>query len=208
LKSDGTVWAWGANSSGQLGDGTVTTRLTPVQVKNPSGTAFLTGIVAIAAGGPSIALKSDGTLWSWGLNASGQLGDGTTTNRLLPVQVVGQSGSGVFTNAASIAASSNFTLAAKSDGTLWTWGFNGNGQLGNGTLVNSTTPVQALITGVAQARHSESECYDRHCSERTCTDCGRRVVHRSSHVFMGAFQLSFGRRDIATSWNGYQEHVF
>ncbi|MEI9966943.1 MAG: chitobiase/beta-hexosaminidase C-terminal domain-containing protein [Candidatus Moraniibacteriota bacterium] len=74
LRTDGTVWACGSNSSGQLGDGTTTTRTSPVQVPG------LSGVVAVSAGGSStMALKSDGTVWAWGLNSSGQLGDGTTT---------------------------------------------------------------------------------------------------------------------------------
>jgi hypothetical protein len=76
LRADGSVWAWGANGSGQLGDGTTTQRTTPVAVSG------LTGVVAIAAGGQhSLALGSDGSVWSWGANGSGQLGDGTTTQR-------------------------------------------------------------------------------------------------------------------------------
>ena len=72
LKSDGTVWAWGCNDCGQLGDGSTTNRLTPVPVSG------LTGVVAIAGGDyHSLALKSDGTVWAWGYNGYGQLGDGT-----------------------------------------------------------------------------------------------------------------------------------
>lgn len=83
LKDDGTVWAWGFNDTGQLGDGTTTDRNTPVQV------SALSDIAAIAAGyDHSLALKSDGTVWAWGYNYDGQLGDGTTYNRNIPVQVL------------------------------------------------------------------------------------------------------------------------
>src|SRR3989344_3065987 len=94
IKSDGAVLAWGLNSNGQLGDGTVGPRLLPVQV---SGLGSGSGVVAVAAGsGHSLALKSDGTVLAWGNNASGQLGDGTTTSQTTPVQVSGLgSGSGV-----------------------------------------------------------------------------------------------------------------
>ena len=69
LKSDGTVWAWGYNSDGQLGDGTTFDRLTPVQVLGPGGTGYLTGVTAIAAGGShTAAVKGDGTVWAWGCN--------------------------------------------------------------------------------------------------------------------------------------------
>lgn len=83
LRSDGTVWAWGSNQSGQLGDGTTIARPTPVQVTG------LADVVAVAAGQYySLALKSDGTVWAWGQNHDGLLGDGTTTDRLRPVQVL------------------------------------------------------------------------------------------------------------------------
>src|SRR5207244_3867957 len=78
LKSDGTVLAWGLNDSGQIGDGTTTPRLTPVQVRGLGGVGFLSGVVAIAAGNTSsLALKSDGTVVAWGDNSTGSLGDGT-----------------------------------------------------------------------------------------------------------------------------------
>ena len=138
LKSDGSVWSWGNNASGQLGDGTTTSRTSPVQVSG------LTSVVAIAAGGDhSLALRSDGTLWAWGLNSSGELGDGTTTNRTSPVQISSLS------SVAVIAAGANHSLVAKSDGTAWAWGANTNGKLGDGTATNRTSPVQVSgLTGV------------------------------------------------------------
>jgi len=144
LKSDGTVWAWGSNSYGRLGDGTTTNRPTPVQVVGPGGNGYLTDVVAIAAGSDrSFALKSDGTVWAWGYNSiSGYLGDGTTTSRSTPVQVKGPDGVGYLTDVVAIAAGDDHTLALKSDGTVWAWGRNANGQLGNGTTSSSKTPVQ------------------------------------------------------------------
>ncbi|MCR2806297.1 RCC1 domain-containing protein [Paenibacillus soyae] len=135
LKSDGTVWAWGHNSSGQLGDASTTNRFTPVQVTN------LGSVTAIAAGSShSLALKSDGTVWTWGHNASGQLGDGSTTNRSSPVQVSGlDSVSSIGTNDGS------HSVAVKSDGTIWAWGANNAGQLGDGTTINRSTPVRVAI---------------------------------------------------------------
>jgi len=133
LKADGTVWAWGNNSAGQLGDGTTVQKSSPVQVSS------LTGIVAIATGSDHVvALKSDGTVWAWGQNDYGQLGDGTTTNSNVPVQVSGLAG------IVAIEAGDSHSIALKSDGTVWAWGKNGNGQLGDGTTTNSTFPVQAL----------------------------------------------------------------
>ena len=85
LKSDGTVWAWGRNYSGNLGDGTVGdvfNKSIPVQVKGADGEGYLTDVVAVAAGNlHSMALKVDGTVWTWGANSYGKLGDGTTPHR-------------------------------------------------------------------------------------------------------------------------------
>jgi uncharacterized repeat protein (TIGR01451 family) len=112
LLKDGTVWTWGDNTEGQLGDGTTSARSAPGQV------AGLTNVVAVAAGqeGHVLAVKSDGTVWAWGENRFGELGDGTTASRLTPVQVAG------LTNVKAVAAGQHFSLALKQDGTVWTWG--------------------------------------------------------------------------------------
>jgi hypothetical protein len=137
LKNDGTLWVWGLNSSGQLGDGTQADRPTPVRVPG------LTGVVAIAAGGStSVALKADGSVWAWGSSSFGELGDGTRRSSKVPIQI----GSGF----SSIAAGRVHVLAAKPDGSLWTWGWNRYGQLGDGTLADN--PVAGPVvnaTGTA-----------------------------------------------------------
>jgi len=147
VKSDGTVWAWGQNGSGQLGDGTTTpySRSTPLPVSN------LTGVVSVAAGyAHSLAVKSDGTLWAWGRNVYGQLGDGTTTDRLTPMPVLG------LTGVVTVAAGSGHSLALKSDGTLWAWGRNAQGQLGDGTTTARLTPVPVPgLTGVVAVAAGE-----------------------------------------------------
>ena len=138
LKDDRTVWAWGNNYYGQLGDGTETMRTTPVRVGG------LTGIVAVSGGGShSLALKSDGTVWAWGSNGSGQLGDGTTIVRTTPVRVSG------LTGIIAVSGGGYHSLALKSDGTVWAWGSNSSGQLGDGTTTSRTTPVQVSgLTGI------------------------------------------------------------
>jgi alpha-tubulin suppressor-like RCC1 family protein len=134
VKNDGTVWTWGSNSNGQLGDGTTADKLAPLQVSS------LTGVRAIAAGSAhSVALKADGTVWVWGSNSNGQLGDGTTIDKLTPVPVSNLAG------ITAIAAGSAHTLALKNDGTVWAWGSNSNGQLGDGTTTQRLNPVQVSI---------------------------------------------------------------
>jgi calcium-activated chloride channel regulator 4 len=131
LKSNGTLWAWGSNDSGQLGDGTNSNKNSPVQIGSDTTWS------AIAAGYlHTIALKSNGTLWTWGYNSSGQLGDGTNSNKNSPVQI------GSDTTWRAIAAGEWHTIALKSDGTLWAWGSNYFGQLGDGTNSNRNSPVQ------------------------------------------------------------------
>jgi alpha-tubulin suppressor-like RCC1 family protein len=137
---DGSVWAWGSNAQGQLGDGTTTNRSEPTLVSS------LSGIVAVAAGSThSLALATDGTVWAWGSNSSGQLGDGTTTTRYSPVQLTS------LTSVVAIAAGTNHSLALRSDGTVYAWGQNSEGQLGNNSTTQSTSPVLVSSTILASA---------------------------------------------------------
>ena len=141
LKDNGTVWSWGDNANGQLGDGSNFERLTPVPVVD------ITDVIAIAAGDyHSLALKNDGTVWAWGANSDGQLGDGTIgwyESKNTPVQVIDSTDStGYLTEVIAIAAGDFYSIALKSDGTVWTWGRNWHGQLGDGTTEGKSTPVQ------------------------------------------------------------------
>ncbi|MDF1884195.1 Ig-like domain-containing protein [Sulfurimonas sp. SAG-AH-194-C21] len=145
LKNDGTLWTWGQNDHGQLGDGTIDNGKSFIQEVSASTTwsSIETGRAH------TVAIKSDGTLWAWGWNLYGQIGDGTITNKSTPTQE--NSGS---TNWSSIATRENHTVAIKSDGTLWAWGQNSNGQLGDGTTVDKSVPTQessvsSLWTAVA-----------------------------------------------------------
>jgi len=135
LKPDGTVWAWGNNRYGQIGDGSASwsNRLSPVQVIG------LSGVVKIAVSAyHSLALKSDGTVWAWGANWSGQLGDGTTVESNTPVQVAG------LTDVIAISSVGYHSVALKADGTVWGWGEGSAGQLGDGTYTSRRlSPVQA-----------------------------------------------------------------
>jgi alpha-tubulin suppressor-like RCC1 family protein len=132
-KSDGTVWSWGGNEYGQLGDETKTDRLTPVQVTD------LSGVEAVAAGYLyTVALESSGAVYAWGRNYFGQLGDETKIDRLTPVQVHYLSG------VEAVAAGYAHTVALKSDGTAYAWGYNVYGQLGDGTKTDRLKPVRVV----------------------------------------------------------------
>ncbi|HEW98585.1 MAG: RCC1 repeat- and reductase domain-containing protein [Candidatus Parabeggiatoa sp. nov. 3] len=137
VKKEGTVWTWGYNRYGQLGDGTITMRSAPAKVNS------LSDVVKIAAGSShSLALTSDGTLWAWGYNKNGELGDGTSQKKLEPVQIK-------IDEVIDISAGQNHTIALKSDGSVWTWGHNAHGELGNATTEKSTTPGEINIYDVA-----------------------------------------------------------
>ncbi|UCB47451.1 MAG: RCC1 repeat-containing protein [Spirochaetota bacterium] len=151
LMDDGTVWTWGRNSEGQLGDGNMfTPSATPVQVLGYNGEGTLSGVVGIDAGDyHSLAVKEDGTVWAWGHNYWGQLGDGNSPeNSKTPVQVVGYEGGGILTGIVAVSAADEHTVALKNGGTVWAWGRNNTGQLGDNTNIpgtDSDTPVQ--VTG-------------------------------------------------------------
>jgi uncharacterized repeat protein (TIGR01451 family) len=143
LLTGGTVMGLGNNSNGQLGDGSTTRRLTPVAVSG------LSSVAEISAGNVhSLARKNDGTVWAWGFNSNGQLGINSTMQQAVPTQVVGVGGSGVLSSIAHISASGNnsHSLAVDTNGVVYAWGFNNNGQLGDGTFTQRNAPV--LVTGL------------------------------------------------------------
>jgi len=135
IKTDGTLWTWGFNLLGQLGNNTRTNRSSPVQTVS-GGTNWK----QVACGAyHTAAIKTDGTLWLWGYNTYGQLGNNNITNQSSPVQTV--SGG---TNWKSVAGGMYHTAAIKTDGTLWTWGFNLQGQLGTDNQVTQSSLVQTV----------------------------------------------------------------
>ncbi|MBF0545279.1 MAG: tetratricopeptide repeat protein [Candidatus Riflebacteria bacterium] len=138
LRKDGTVWSWGNNSNGQLGIGPVLKF-----VSFPEMLPKFEGIISIAAGeSHSLALKNDGTVWSWGTNSWGELGDCSTQDRMTPVKVAS------LTDVIAIAAGENLSVALRKDGTVWTWGRNDFGQLGHesseASIGASLQPQQTL----------------------------------------------------------------
>ena len=135
IDKNGRAWAWGGNGTGQLGDNTTTSRLTPVSVLGAVKT-----FCQIAAGdATSLAIDKNGRVWAWGSNGNGQLGDNTTTSRLTPVSVLG-----AVKTFCQIAAGSLHCLAIDKNGRAWAWGSNSNGQLGDNSTTQRLTPVSVL----------------------------------------------------------------
>ena len=129
IKSDHTLWAWGSNLFGCLGDGTGQDKNVPTQIGSDTNWALIS-----SSGTHTVAIKTDGTLWTWGDNQYGQLGDGTsgylsnglTNRKLVPEQI------GTDIDWTDVTAGGECTLAIKKDGSLWAWGADINGQLGDG----------------------------------------------------------------------------
>ncbi len=132
LKSDGTLWVWGSNGYGQLGISGSPNLLTPTQIGSDND-----WVSVVAGSYYTIAMKRNGTLWGWGYNGYGELGNRLDTgNTTTPIQI------GTDQDWISVNASAFHTIALKSDGTLWGWGFNEYGELGTGDTTNRDTPTQ------------------------------------------------------------------
>lgn len=138
LKSDGTLWTWGVGTGGVLGNTSVVTRSSPVQTTGSATNWRFASAGSAATGG----LKTDGTLWMWGAGTNGVLGTNSTASSSFPVQVFGNA-----TNWKSLRVSNGFALALKTDGTLWGWGSNTLGRLGDFSTINKSTPVQTVTGG-------------------------------------------------------------
>ncbi|MDP1619812.1 MAG: hypothetical protein Q8M12_02335, partial [bacterium] len=140
LKNDGTVFCWGSNSYGQLGDNSTTQRLVPVQVVGAGGVGMLSGVRQIVASQThTCALKTDDSVFCWGSNSYGQLGDNTITQKNTPVQVLGVDGVGTLADISQVTVGWSHTCALKSDNSVFCWGNNANGQLGDNTITQKNT---------------------------------------------------------------------
>jgi len=150
IKTDGTLWLWGYNNSGEIGDETTVDKSSPVQTVC-GGTDWK----QVASGGNhTAAIKNNGTLWMWGYNEDGQLGDNTTDDKSSPIQTICGG-----TDWKSVSCGEKFTAAIKNNGTCWTWGENNDGQLGDETTGNKSSPVQTIAGGTDWKQIS---CGDNH----------------------------------------------
>ena len=156
VKTDGTLWSWGWNDSGELGDGTLEKRYTPRKIMD--------NVATVSVGGDHVlAVKTDGSLWAWGNNRLGQLGNGGDGNETVtdynhiehvdgmprfPTMTVQTVPVKIMDGVAAASAGSRYSLAVKTDGTLWAWGSNPSGELGDGTKEGKSTPIK-IMDGVA-----------------------------------------------------------
>ena len=147
LKSDGTVWTWGDNHYGKLGIGETNDAFitTPVEVHDAANVSFLNSVKLVMGGEEhNVAVKSDGTVWCWGWNDYAQLGNGTTNDSWIPTQT-GLTANPPLTNVIKLGGRPYLTLAVKSDGTIWAWGMNQYGQMGNGTVNSPVSTPQVSV---------------------------------------------------------------
>jgi len=135
VRANGTARAWGLNTVGRLGDGTTTSRTSPVSVVG----SFTDWCQVSAGRDHSLGVRQNGTAWAWGCNGNGRLGDGTTTVRSSPVSVVGS-----FTDWCQVSAGGSHSLGVRTNGTVWAWGCNAQGQLGDGTTTSKSSPVSVV----------------------------------------------------------------
>lgn len=184
IKKDGSLWAWGENVNGQLGTGTKEASInSPVKIGNDKNWKE-----ALAGGSYTLAVKNDGTLWAWGSNGSGRLGNGLSTGETLTPTQIGASNDWdkVFT-CNNWAAS----FGIKKDGTLWAWGVNQNGMLGNGNTTNQLVPV--LVGGTSTYK---MVCYGRARGTLAIkTDGTLWAVGRNSRA-----ELGIGNMETQANW--------
>ena len=147
LLTDESVRCWGRNNQGELGIDPHADQQYPVQVDGRGGSGTLADVDAVSAGRDhTCTLHGDGTVSCWGRNDRGQLGDGTTTGRTSPIQVVGAGGVGTFTDAFLLSVGWNHACSARSADEAWCWGRNNRRQLGDGTTTDRSYPVQ--VSGI------------------------------------------------------------
>jgi len=195
IKTDGSLWAWGRNDAGELGDGSATDKLSPVKI--------MTDVIAASAGsGHNLAIKADGSLWAWGLNDCGQIGDGAQSSeeeradRLKPVKIMD--------DIAAVSAGNGHSLAVTKYGSLFAWGWNNNGQLGDGSAEDKHSPVK-VMDGVAAADagngYSLAVKTDGSLWAWGLNDCGQLGDGDSDTKLMPVMQIMDGVAAVSAGWN-------
>lgn len=174
IKEDNSLWAWGANYYGQIGDGTTEYKSTPVKV--------LDDVSSVVMGaGSTFAIKLDGSLWAWGANSNGKLGDGSESQRTAPVKILD--------NVSEVIIETyRRTYAILNDGTLMGWGYNTDGGLGDGTNINRLSPVPILsnVVSVKPAGYDWRDGFQLHyaiCSDGSLYGWGKTVYHKLPENF-------------------------
>jgi alpha-tubulin suppressor-like RCC1 family protein len=149
VRTNGTAWAWGCGGEGRLGDNATLDRSSPVSVVG----GFTDWCQLSGGNNHSLGVRTNGSLWGWGLNASAQLGDNTTSNRSSPVSVVGG-----FTDWCQVSAGTSHSLAVRQNGTAWAWGCGNCGMLGDCTIVAKSSPVSVVGGFTNWCQVSASKC--------------------------------------------------
>lgn len=148
IKTDNTLWMWGNNTAGQLGQSDVARRSSPTQIPGTDWCSVKTAL------NHTLALKTDNTLWSWGNNANGRLGINSVSARSSPVQIPGTDWCEIFT-----LSNGDVSFAKRTDGTLWAWGLNTAGLLGDATITSKSSPTQIPGTGWKNVNASSTNTY-------------------------------------------------
>ena len=135
LRANGTIWTWGRNSFGNLGDNTTVSKLSPVSVVG----GFTDWVQVDSAEGHTVGMRANGSAWAWGQGFGGRLGDNTTVDKSSPVAVVGG-----FTDWIQVNAGGSHSVGLRANGTAWAWGYGGNACLGDNTTVAKSSPVSVV----------------------------------------------------------------
>ena len=182
VRTNGTLWAWGFNGFGGLGDNTTVNKSSPVSVVG----GFTDWCQASAGNYHSAAVRTNGTLWAWGNNGRGQLGDNTIVHKSSPVSVVGG-----FTDWCQASVGRYHSVAVRTNGTIWAWGNNACGELGDNTIVNKSSPISVVGGFTDWCQVSAGRCHSAAIrTNGTIWAWGRNygvlgdntIVHRSSPV--------------------------
>lgn len=178
--TNGIARCWGNNGNGQLGDGTNQARSLPVEVRNSDNSGQLENVVSVSMGSATCAATEGGTARCWGLNSSGEIGDGTTTTRLLPVNVRNSNDSGALSGVEAISAGGNYACAKMAGGTAFCWGNNGQGRLGDGTTSTRLLPVEVRnesnsgpLSGIAEISTGPASLGSAHTCARLTNGTAR-----------------------------------